>query len=140
MEQSLPDIATLDDVRMLVNSFYQKVRSDSLIGPVFNEVITDQWPVHLEKMYRFWETLLLGNKTYFGAPFPPHAQLPADKEHFDTWLRLWYETVDESFQGPVADEAKWRADKMAILFLSKIRYYRDTGKKPIAGRRLHFRW
>lgn len=131
MTEVLQDISTLKDVQLLVDSFYTKVRDNELIGPVFKGVIKDQWPVHLEKMYRFWQTLLLEDKTYFGSPFPPHAKLPVAKEHFDAWLRLWKETVDGNFSGKIADEAKWRADKMAVMFLSKIQYYQNTGKTPL---------
>lgn len=67
------DILTIEDVKLLVNSFYDKIRRDELLGPVFNGIIQDRWPVHLEKMYRFWQTVLLQEHTYFGSPFLPHA-------------------------------------------------------------------
>ncbi len=125
------DIATMDDIRLLVDTFYGKIRVDMLLGGIFNGVIKDRWPVHLEKMYRFWQTVLLEEHTYFGSPFPPHAQLPVEQKHFDAWLKLWYETIDEQFAGTKADEAKWRGDKMAVMFLSKIEYYRNSGTKPL---------
>ena len=125
------DITTIEDIQLLVNTFYGKVREDNLIGPIFNGVIQDRWSEHLEKMYRFWQTVLLDEHTYFGSPFPPHAFLPVQQQHFDTWLKLWYETIDEFFTGAIADEAKWRGDKMAAMFLSKIEYYRDSSSKPL---------
>jgi hemoglobin len=125
------DIQSLDDIRLLVNSFYTAVRNNGLLGPIFNERIGERWPEHLEKMYRFWQTVLLDDHTYFGSPFPPHAQLPVDQLHFDTWLQLWYGTVDQYFQGKKADEAKWRGDKMAAMFLYKISYYRDNNARPL---------
>lgn len=125
------DIQSLDDIRLLVNSFYTSVRNNGLLGPIFNERIGERWPEHLEKMYRFWQTVLLDDHTYFGSPFPPHAQLPVDQLHFDTWLQLWYGTVDHYFQGKKADEAKWRGDKMAAMFLYKISYYRDNNARPL---------
>lgn len=118
-------------VQLLVNTFYGKVRENELLGPIFNGIIQDRWPVHLEKMYRFWETVLLGNHTYYGSPFPPHAELPVSQEHFDTWLRLWHTTIDEHFEGEKAVEAKWRGDKMAVMFLSKIEYYRNNSAQPL---------
>ncbi|MGN7785070.1 group III truncated hemoglobin [Niabella sp. 22666] len=125
------DIQSLEDIRLLVNSFYTSVRNNELLGPIFNERIGERWPEHLEKMYRFWQTVLLDDHTYFGSPFPPHAQLPVDQLHFDTWLQLWYDTVDQYFQGKKADEAKWRGDKMAAMFLYKISYYRDNNARPL---------
>src|SRR5690606_10306412 len=70
------DILTLADIRLLVDSFYDKVRDNALLAPIFDERIGDAWPHHLEKMYRFWETVLLDTYTYTGAPFTPHANLP----------------------------------------------------------------
>lgn len=116
----LPDITTLDDIRTLVDTFYGKVRQDKLLAPIFFGVIRDQWPVHLEKMYRFWQTVLLEEHTYFGSPFPPHSRLPITRDHFDAWLKLWHETVDSLFQGEKAAEARWRAGRMAVVFLSKL--------------------
>ena len=125
------DLQNLDDIRTLVDSFYGKVRSDELLAPIFNERIRDNWPVHLEKMYRFWQTVLLGEHTYMGTPFPPHANLPVDKSHFEQWLKLFKETLDEQFSGEKAKEAKWRADKMAEMFLLRINYFREQGFKSI---------
>ncbi|WP_300598490.1 group III truncated hemoglobin [Niabella sp.] len=131
MLEQKKDITTIDDIQLLVNEFYTRVRENQQIGPVFDTVIGNEWPRHLEKMYRFWETVLLDNHTYFGSPFPPHARLPVGQEHFDTWLQLWAQTIDAHFSGTRADEAKWRAGKMAVMFVSKINYYRDTGKTPL---------
>ena len=124
------DITTLSDIHLLVDSFYTKVRNDSTIGPVFNERIVD-WETHLQKMYRFWQTMLLGEHAYSNSPFPVHAQMPIGASHFDRWTFLWRETVDQYFEGAVADEAKWRGDKMAAVFLSKIMYYRTNNINPL---------
>lgn len=125
----LNDILSLDDVKLLVNDFYGKVREDALLGPVFNDRIQDRWPQHLSKMYQFWETVLLGNHTYYGAPFPPHAKLPVDSSHFNRWLQLFEATVDEHFSGEIAEEAKWRGRKMAAIFQTKIAHFRANQSK-----------
>lgn len=127
----MKDITTIEDIHLLVDTFYEKVRVHQLLGAVFNGVIKDRWPEHLEKMYRFWQTVLLGEHTYYGSPFPPHAHLPVEQKHFDGWLGLWYETIDSHFAGAKADEAKWRGDKMAVMFLSRIEYYRNNSAKPL---------
>ena len=57
------DILDLEDVKQLVDTFYAKVREDNMLAPVFNERIQDRWPEHLEKMYRFWQTVLLDEHT-----------------------------------------------------------------------------
>lgn len=122
--RGMKEILSLDEVKVLVDSFYAKVREDALLGPIFNEVIEDRWPVHLDKMYRFWQTVLLSEHTYSGSPFPPHAKLPVEKQHFDQWLTLFHQTVDEHFTGKKAEEAKWRASKMAEMFQIKIQHFR----------------
>lgn len=120
------DISSMEDIKKLVDTFYGKVREDDMIGPIFNNVIKDRWPIHLEKMYTFWQTVLLGEHTYYGSPFPPHAHLPVSVEHFETWKSLFNATVKENFKGPVADEAIWRAEKMAQMFQSKIAFYKEN--------------
>ena len=114
------DIENMGDIQLFVNSFYSKVRADQLLGPVFNQVIQDRWPEHLEKMYRFWQTILTEEHTYFGRPFPPHAKLDVDEEHFDRWVALFSETIDQLFEGNLAERAKWQGRRMAQMFLSKI--------------------
>jgi len=122
------DIRNLDDVKNLVDTFYDRVRKDEVLAPIFNGVIQDRWPQHLNIMYTFWQTVLLGEHTYFGSPFVPHANLPIGHEHFQIWLKLFNGTVDELFVGKIADEAKWRADKMALMFETKIKYFQSNNK------------
>lgn len=86
---------------------------------------------HLAKMYTFWQTILLGEHTYYGSPFPPHATLPVEKIHFETWLSLFYQTIDELFVGEKANEAKWRANKMAEMFQLKITQYKNSQYKSL---------
>lgn len=131
MAERKNDILALDDVKLLVDTFYDKVREDQLIGPIFNERIQNRWPEHLAKMYTFWQTVLLGEHTYYGSPFPPHAQLPVEKEHFERWLSLFSETLYELFSGEIADEAMWRANKMAVMFQYKIEHYKNNPTKSL---------
>jgi len=122
------DIQQLDDIKLLVNTFYGRVQKDELIGPIFASKITD-WTPHLEKMYRFWQTILLHEHTYSGSPFPPHATLPIAQSHFDVWLGLWCATVDEFFEGANAEEAKNRGKIMAQLFHYKIDYLKEQRER-----------
>ncbi len=129
---SLKDIMTLDDVKLLVDSFYGKIRKDEMLKDIFNDVIQDRWPEHLEKMYRFWQTILLGEHSYSGRPFVPHMKLPVEREHFDRWLELFFETVDELFEGKKAELAKWQGNRMAEMFQIKINYFRENqNQKPL---------
>lgn len=125
------DITTLDDIKTMVNSFYSQVRENELIGPIFDEVIQDRWGVHLEKMYTFWQTILFEEHTYFGSPFPPHAKLPVEAKHFEQWVSIFNQNMDNLFEGPKAEEAKWRAAKMAQMFQIKIEHIQQSGLKNL---------
>ncbi len=113
------NIENLDDIRLLVDTFYERVKRDEILAPVFNDKIND-WPLHLDKMYRFWQSILLSEPTYSGAPFPKHATLPIDQDHFERWLSLFSETVDKLFSGKKAQEAKYRASRIAEVFQYKL--------------------
>ncbi len=118
------DIETLEDIQQMVNNFYEVVRKDELIGPIFNNIIQDRWPQHLEKMYRFWQTVLLDERTYQGTPFAPHAVMPLELAHFERWLELFKANLAEHYEGSKASEALWRAEKMAEMFQIKLEHFR----------------
>lgn len=119
------DIERIEDVHLLVNQFYGDVRKDQLLGPIFEGIIQDRWRKHLQKMYRFWQTILLDEHTYFGAPFPPHAYMPIDQVHFDRWISIFHATVDRLFVGENAEKAKMQG-QMASIFHSKIQYIKEN--------------
>ncbi|CAN5744704.1 group III truncated hemoglobin [soil metagenome] len=125
------EIKDIDDIKLLVNSFYRKVRNDSFLSPILNGHIQDQWPQHLEKMYTFWQTVLLEDHTYFRSPFPPNAGLPIDESHFSHWLALFTKTIEELFYGEKAEEALWRANKMSQMFQMKLDQYRNQKIKSL---------
>ncbi|MBB6501943.1 group III truncated hemoglobin [Pedobacter cryoconitis] len=114
------DIKNLEDIRLFVDKFYHKVAQDQLIGPVFADAIED-WAPHLEKMYQFWNAALFGVPGFRGNPFAKHAPLPINAAHFDRWLSLFNETIDENFEGEMAEDAKNRAVLMAEMFLRRLR-------------------
>ncbi len=113
-------IESRQDIQLLVDSFYEKVRQDNLIGPIFTEVAKVDWNEHLPKLYSFWSDLLLGEDSYRGRPFPPHIPLNLQPGHFERWLYLFIETVDQHFFGAKADEAKNRALRIAQNFMANI--------------------
>lgn len=100
----------------MLDLFYARVREDELIGPIFNEVARVDWGPHVAKIYDFWDTLLFGKESYRGRPFPPHVPLGLRGEHFERWLRLFFQTVDETCEGPKADEIKARAYQIGRNF------------------------
>ncbi|NML24048.1 group III truncated hemoglobin [Pseudoflavitalea sp. G-6-1-2] len=116
-----------DTVVLLVDSFYDKARKDELIGPIFNEVIGDQWDQHLPTMYRFWEDILFNTQAYEGNPMFVHRQLneriPLKPEHFERWKTLFVETVRELFEGDKAELAEQRAVSIATVMQLKLAGY-----------------
>lgn len=79
-------------IAYLVDAFYDRVRADPLIGPVFEEKIAN-WPAHLAKMRAFWSSVVLMSGCYHGQPMAVHQPMPVDAQHFDRWLALWEETA-----------------------------------------------
>ena len=96
--------SVIDEVslRLLVTTFYGRVRQDSDLGPIFNDVV-DNWPEHLSKLTDFWHSVMLTSGRYKGTPMVAHMrQKRIRPEHFDRWLALWAETTSELFQPDVA--------------------------------------
>ncbi len=118
------EITSLEDIRQLVDTFYESVMKDELLAPIFAEKIRS-WDIHLPIMYRFWQTVLLEEHTYQGAPFMKHIGLAVGPAHFERWTGLFYKTVDALFYGEKAAEAKWRASRMAEMFMFKLDYMRQ---------------
>jgi len=119
------DIKTREDVFLLVSSFYAKVRKDAVLGPFFNETITD-WETHLEHLTTFWEASLFLKTRYTGDPLEAHIKVDKafnhtiSELHFGIWLNLWFETINELFEGDYAENAKRRARKMGTFIHLKI--------------------
>ena len=119
-----PDISTANDIKRLVDTFYAQVQSDMIIGPIFNTVMGVDWDVHLPKMYSFWEFALLGTTIFKGNPMKAHktinAKVSLTSVHFERWISLWNSTIDNLFEGEVAQKAKDRAELMKITMLIKL--------------------
>lgn len=111
------DILDRKDLIQLVDAFYEKVKNDPLLGPVFQHV---NWPEHLPVMYDFWSSMILGDQRYKGNPLQHHLHLPIGKDHFAQWLLLFTRTVDENFSGTTAEEIKMRAHAIAGVFQHKM--------------------
>jgi hemoglobin len=101
-----------DMIRSLVHGFYDKVRADTLLGPIFAARIADCGP-HLERMCAFWSSVVLMTGHYHGRPMQKHAPLPVDAAHFDRWLTLFAKTAQEICPPPAADHFIERARMIA---------------------------
>ncbi len=83
-----------DMIRRLVHTFYDRIRADEVLGPIFAARISD-WTPHLERMCAFWSSVTLVTGRYHGRPMQAHAPLPVDASHFDRWLALFAEIANE---------------------------------------------
>ncbi len=123
------DIATRDDCERLVRAFYEKALTDPVIGFLFTDVAKIDMDHHVPRITRFWETVLLGAQSYGGGAFRPHIELhlqtPLKRGHFERWLYLWSQTVDELFDGPVASTAKEHANRVAGAFYGRLQGFSE---------------
>jgi hemoglobin len=119
MTADRPDIMSRHDIVQLVDTFYDRVRADDILGPIFDTVARVDWAGHLPKMYAFWDAVLFGTAGFKGNPLGVHLQLaqltPLGSREFGRWTELFHDTVDALFSGPMADEAKARASRIAIV-------------------------
>jgi hemoglobin len=116
---SFPDLTDRTDVVRLVDAFYDRVRADTILSPIFDGVARVDWGRHLPKMYDFWESVLFGKIGFKGNPLAVHRALarrtPLTVVEFDRWLQLFHVSVDALFAGPCAEEAKLRASRIAVV-------------------------
>lgn len=122
----MKDIENIEDIKILVDKFYEKVNLDPLLAPIFNERAKVDWVSHLPKMYKFWGSLLLDTNEYRGQPFDKHAMHSEHihAEHFARWIQLFSETLDENFLGEKAKLAKTRAESIGAIFQYKLEFIR----------------
>lgn len=117
------DIRNRKDIEKLVNTFYDKIKTDAVIGYLFNDVAKVNWEKHLPKMYNFWENILFYTAEYEGNPMEKHKELhqksPLNPSHFNHWNMLFTKTVNELFEGKKADEIKNRALNISAAMMYK---------------------
>ena len=120
----MKEIENINDIELLVDEFYKKVVLDELIGRFFTVVVNFEWEVHIPIMVSFWETVLFGKASYKGNPMTKHIELnklsKLEPVHFERWLDLWKETVNENFIGEKASDAVSKAETIAKLMQSKL--------------------
>ena len=118
------DIETREDIELIIRAFYEKLLVDEVVGFLFTEVVQLDLEKHFPKLADFWELQLLGKGGYSGNPMRVHMDLHSKsalkKEHFDRWIFFFNQTIDASFEGPVAHLAKERALSIATVMQIKI--------------------
>ena len=128
------DVRDIEDraaCERLVRAFYARALTDPMIGWIFVDVARLDVEAHVPVIASFWETILLGESSYRGGAFRPHAALharaPLRAGHFERWLVLWRTTGDELFAGPRAELAKAHAERVAHAFHRRLHGLPEPG-------------
>ncbi|RYZ58176.1 MAG: group III truncated hemoglobin [Proteobacteria bacterium] len=111
-----PGALTEADLTRVVHAFYERVREDAELGPVFAGAVAD-WPAHLATLSSFWSSVMLQSGTYKGNPMRVHRLLGADRvteARFVRWLGLWRETTNELLPPEAAARLQDKAARMAV--------------------------
>ncbi len=118
------DIATRADIEYLIRSFYEKALIDDQIGFIFTDIAKIDLESHLPHLFDFWENILLKPNGYKRNVLKVHLDLnekvnlkPA---HFESWLALFSNTIDELFEGVIANSAKNKALSIATVMRTKL--------------------
>ncbi|HEV7698586.1 MAG TPA: group III truncated hemoglobin [Pyrinomonadaceae bacterium] len=121
------DIQTRADIDLLMQRFYARAIADDVIGYIFTDVAKLDLEHHLPIIGDFWETLLFrkGDYSRHGRnPLEVHGALskksPLLPAHFDRWLTIFNETIDELFEGKTTDFTKFRAKVIASRILQYV--------------------
>ena len=130
---AMNDVNSREDVELLVRSFYTKVRKNETLGYIFDDVIKIDWEHHIPILVDFWETILLDTNSYqrnaMAEHFKVNQKVKMEPLHFNTWLRLFGETLDEHFKGDKAELAKKRAHSIAQIMQLKMQQINKSASR-----------
>ena len=119
------DLDTRTHVHDLVVAFYREIVFDDVLAPMFEEVAEVDWSVHIPRLIDYWCRILLDEPVYNGSLLVTHQDVHRREafrtEHFDRWYRLWVDTIDTRWRGPIAERAKVHAAATARLLSRRLR-------------------
>jgi hemoglobin len=107
-----------EEIAFLVHSFYERILNDEMLAPFFK---TLNFEKHLPKMIDFWCFVLLGETGYSTNVVEKHIHMPLNAEHFERWLEIFNNTLDDYFEGENVEIAKQRAFTIAWTTKSKMK-------------------
>ena len=97
-----------ESIATLVHTFYDDVRADPLLAPVFNAAIGAHWETHLGRMVDFWCTTMLKTQQFQGNVFGKHMALSGiEPDAFPRWLALFEATAARLFDAPWPTNSRW---------------------------------
>ncbi len=103
-------------ISVLVDTFYDRIREHSILGPIFESAMKDNWPPHLAQMKAFWASVALNAGLYSGKPVEAHRKHndAIESQHFDIWLGLFKQTLEDTAPTPdCVDYFMIRAERIA---------------------------
>ena len=117
----------IDDalISNLVETFYEAIRGDDLLGPIFIAHVKD-WTPHLARMKDFWASVTLESGRFRGNPMLKHIAIGGlDNSHFDRWLELWNQTLEDVAPNAAAAQVfREAAGRIADSLLTGIKVQR----------------
>ena len=118
------DIENREDLMKVMRSFYDKLLADESISHFFNDVINLDLEEHFPILVDFWDGILFGSGAYKANAMQPHINLakksPITADHFRTWLKHLFLSIDENHEGINAHAMKARAQNIASLMEHKV--------------------
>lgn len=118
------EIDSPERLEVFLRNFYRDVAQDDLIGPLFNDVAQVDWTSHIPKIAAFWNRFLFGISGYSGNPMAAHSKVhsqhPFTPQHFERWLSLFNQALDDCWQGSNVDRMKKLAANVAAVHAKQL--------------------
>ena len=98
------------DIQLVVAAFYDRVRKEPILGPIFslNIKTEEDWKEHEQKIAAFWANAILREGGYDGTPMATHSARPdVMSEHFTIWLNLFEDVLADELKVDAAQ--RWNA-------------------------------
>lgn len=128
----MADIQNPSDIETLMRSFYNTLLQDEAMAHIFNDVAHINLEAHLPHIVSFWEGVVLNTGDYRKNVMQVHLDLndkvSLSKERFETWLQVFFTTVDNLFAGPNAEKIKTRALSIATVMQVKMQSATQTNR------------
>lgn len=121
MTSPLYNEITEDNIRLMVDRFYEKVRQDAHLAPMFNPMLDGRWEQHMPKMYAFWSSVLLASGQYRGNPVRKHYLVQNLKpEDFSHWLELFKSNLTEIYTPEITEKIYTSAVRIGQVMKYKL--------------------
>ena len=123
-------LCTEEEVATLVHTFYDKVRQDEVLGPIFDAQVED-WDHHLARLVDFWSSTLRRTGRFSGSPMAKHAVMPGlSAELFQRWLAIFRANAAEQTNQAMAEQACLMAERIAQSLWLGYQINRDPDGLP----------